>query len=884
MSTRALPMLPTLLSGALVLGLAAPAAAERLPTTVTPEHYDLKFTVDLAHARFEGVESIRVQVAEPTLRVVLHALDIQFHEVTIGTGAAAQEATVSLNANDQTATLTVPTPIAKGAADVHIAYTGILNDQLRGFYLSTTKTRRYGVTQFESTDARRAFPCYDEPAFKATFAVTLVIDRGDTAISNGKVLSDTPGPSAAQHTVTFATSPKMSSYLVAMAVGDFQCLGGAQDGIPIRVCATPENKALVRVALESAQQVLKFYDNYFTIKYPFAKLDIVAVPDFAAGAMENTAAIFYRETDLLADEKDASVGARKNVASILAHEMAHQWFGDLVTLEWWDDIWLNEGFATWMANHPLAAWRPDWNVAVDEALENQTALNLDSLKSTRPIHARVDTPAQIDEAFDAIAYEKGAAVLRMIEWYVTPEAFRKGVNAYLQAHAYGNATASDFWNAIAASTGKPVDQVMPTFVNQPGAPLVTVSAPTCDAAKKVTSVTLTQQRFALDPRQQASASAERWQVPVCLTSKPSVSAPGTPFVIHCSVLEEPRQTVQLPGGCFPTVFANAGARGYYRTEYPPDMLRAMAPHVEEALSAPERLSLVGDEWALVRAHHHTVADYLTLTSGFGREQTSGVLAMVTARLAFLREYLTTADTRAGFEAFTRTLVHPLLDQLGFSPRAADTDEQRRLRAVVIDALGTTGEDGDVISRSRAALDRALDGGARLDATLAGPIVSVASEHGDATLYDALEAAADRATSPDEHYRYLFALTNFHDPVLIDRGLDYTLSSQLRSQDTAIYLLQFLGNPAARPRAWAFAKAHWTSLAPKLAISGGDTNFVGALSAFCDAGDRDDIKAFFAAHTLPAATRTLEQTVERINNCIDLREQETPALTKWVNSR
>src|SRR5215471_97940 len=731
-----------LLIGFLVLA-ALPASAQRLPQTVIPDHYDLAFSVDLGRERFEGTETIHVQVAEPTTRIVLHAVELELRDVTVGAGAAAQKASVSMSEPAQTATLSVPKTIPKGATEIHIRYSGVLNSQLRGFYISQTKLRKYAVTQFESTDARRAFPCFDEPSFKATFAVTLTIDRGDTAISNGKVLSDTPGPAITQHTMKFSPTPKMSSYLVAMTVGDFKCVDGAADNIPIRICATPDKRELTHIALESAQQVLRYYDSYYAIKYPFGKLDVVAVPDFAAGAMENTGAIFYRETDLLADSKAAAVGTRKKIMSILAHEMAHQWFGDLVTMQWWDDIWLNEGFATWMANKPLAAAHPDWHVDVDEAQENQTALALDSLNATRPIHSDVDTPAQIDEAFDAIAYQKGAAVLRMLESYVGADTFKKGINAYLQAHAYGNATSEDFSKSIASTSGKPVERILPTFVNQPGVPLLDVSI---GCAGNQTAVTLKQQRFVIDATR---AENGRWQIPIC------VKGPGS-ATPACDVMTDVSKTLNLPGACAPWVFANAGAHGYYRTAYPSDMLRAIAPRVGTDLTAPERLILLDDEWALVRANRHTAGDYLTLAAGYGREHTSGVLEEVTRRLAAIHEDLTTDATRPQLELFTRSLLRPLFDEVGFAGSSADTDERRSLRAVLIGTLGTIGHDADVVAKSRAALDRALAGGPALEPTVAGAIVKSASTSGDEKLFDALAAAAERASSPEEQYRYLFA--------------------------------------------------------------------------------------------------------------------------------
>jgi len=857
------------LASALVgLVAASSASAQQLPTTVIPSHYDLSFTVDLQRARFEGSETIRVDIAQPTRTIVLNAAEIAVHEVTIGTGASSQMATVSLNEPQQTATLTVAKLLPKGPTEIHISYVGILNDKLRGFYLSTEKDQRYAVTQFEATDARRAFPSFDEPSFKATFDISLTIDRPDQAISNGRVISDTPTADGARHIVKFSTTPKMSTYLVAMAVGRWSCLEGAAESVPIRVCSTEGKQDMGRIALDLTQQILKFYNTYFAIKYPFGKLDLLAVPDFAAGAMENTAAIFYRDRDLLVDSNDASLAARKRIATVIAHEMAHQWFGDLVTMKWWDDIWLNEGFANWMESRPLATIRPDWNIAVDQAIDNQAALSLDALKNTHPLHANVETPAQIDEAFDTITYQKGASVLRMIENYLGPDTFRKGVNAYLQAHAYGNATSQDFWNAMTTASGKPVDRILPTFVNQPGAPLLEVSL---SCVNNRSQLDISQQRFSLDPA--PAAARERWQIPVCVKTGSSSG--------DCDLIADNRQTVPLGPSCVPWAFANAGAQGYYRTSYSPDTLRALAPRIEEVLTAPERLSLSGDEWALVRAGRHDAASYLTLASGFAREHTDGVLSGVTDRLAFIEHNLTDNDSRPRMQRFVKSLFEPLFQEIGFTSTPVDSDERRALRATLISTLGITGADDQLAATARAALDRSLAGGPPLDPTLSRSIIAVAAWRGDRALFDALLAASERATSPDERYRYLYALAEFREPALIDRALEYTLTPKLRSQDTAAFFARFFGEEAARPRAWAFLKQHWAELEPKVTIFGGDTTVVGALSSYCDAAARDDISAFFRQHPLPAAARTLSQTVERIDNCVALRTAQTPIVASWL---
>lgn len=847
------------------------ATAQRLDGNVSPTHYDLAFDVDLQRARFTGTESIRVTLARPARRIVLHALDIRFQEVTIVAGGRRQRATVSLDGPTQTATFMVPRAVPAGDAELLIRYTGILNDQLRGFYLSQANNRRYAVTQLESTDARRAFPCFDEPAFKATFAVTLTIAAADSAISNGRLLSDTPGPGPNRHTLKFATSPKMSSYLVAIAVGDFTCLDGEAESIPIRICATPDKQALGHIALDAARQILAFYNRYYSIKYPFGKLDVVAVPDFAAGAMENTGAIFYREVDLLADSTTASIANMKRIWLVLAHEIAHQWFGDLVTMQWWNDLWLNEGFATWMEKRAVQAARPEWKLDLDEAGDTLIAMNLDALPSTRSIRNTVETPAEIEGSFDRIAYEKGAAVMNMIEHYVGADVFRAGVNAYLEKHAYGNATSEDFWTAMTAASGKPIDRILPTFIGQPGVPLLTASL-TCTSGRS--ALTLTAERFTGASAAPLTPANPRWLIPICVKTPTGTSA--------CQVMDGPRATIPMAdNACTPWAYVNAGAAGYYRTAYDADTLRALSRDVATALTGAERLRLVGDEWALVNAGTHSISDYLTLVSAFGDERTSGIVDDIAERLHVTHSYVTTETSREPFERFVRRLFTPLFTSLGIDRAPGDDDDRLALRAAVIRVLGSAGRSAEVATAARTALDRAMSGGAPLDATAADAVVRLAASRGDAMLWERLLRASREAVSPSERYRYLYALSSFEDPALITKGLELSLTSQLRSQDTPTFLGGFLSNDTARPLAWRFIKEHWNALAPKITISLGDVSLVRSLSSFCDARSRDDLRSFFAAHKLPAASRTLDQTLETINSCVILKEKNSGPLEQWL---
>ena len=857
---------------ALTALIAHPVFGQRLPTTVVPEHYDLHFTPDLTRNSFGGVETIRVRLTEPTDRITLHAAEIEFHDVTIEAEGRTHTAAVTLDAERQTATFAVPTRLNAGAAAIRVRYTGLLNDKLRGFYLSRANNRSYAVTQLEATDARRAFPSFDEPSFKATFDVSLTIDRRDTAISNGRVISDEPGPGPDKHTLKFSTSPRMSTYLVAMAVGDFECLSGAADAIPIRVCATPDKKHLGRFALEAAEFTLAFYNKYFSIKYPFEKLDIVAVPDFAPGAMENTAAIFYRERLLLVDEQKVSIDARRNVAAVLAHEIAHHWFGDLVTMKWWDDIWLNEGFATWMENKPVRDLKPSWGAELVEATDTQRALNLDALQSTRPIRTKAETSDEINELFDAITYEKGAAVLRMVERLVSPEVFRTGINNYLKKYAYANASAEDFWTEIAAASGTPVDRIMASFVDQSGSPLVNIREECRDDRR---TVAVSQGRFSLDPKA-APGDGRAWQLPVCL------KWPGQNGQLEqsCRLVTQPVDTWQV-GSCSGWVYANAGGMGAYRTAYEPEMLRRIAQVADTSLLPVERISLLGDEWALVRQGRDTLADYLSLAERLARDRVGQVAAMVTRRLDEISEYFVSEEARPAYQAWIRQLLQPVAQELGWGPPANALEDQQERRASVLYTLGWAGADPATLQMARDATLRYLNGTSVTEPTLLSTAIQLAATNGDRDLYDRMLARMRSDPEPTEQQRFRNALGRFSDPELVRRTIDLAFSEEVKSQDMPTLLGILLSNPSARALTWEAIKNRWQDLERRLGVFQGLPNVVEATGVFCDPAARQDVARFFETHKVPAAERGLRQALERIDSCMALRNRATGSLSSFL---
>ncbi len=856
--------------------------AQRLPDGVRPEHYSLTIAPDLKSATFVGSERIDVVLDAPTTTITLNAAEIEFVSVQAipegkadssatlrndkqgvvkAEGGEQQTAVVTLDAAKQQATFTFARKLSAGRLVLAIEYKGILNDKLRGFYLSKTKTRSYGVTQFEATDARRAFPCFDEPALKATFAVTLILDAGDTAISNTQIVSDTTGPDTGKHTVAFATTPKMSTYLVAWLVGDFQCSAGKSDGVPIRVCATPDKVGLTRFALDSAKRTLHDYDRYFGIKYPLAKLDLVAVPDFEAGAMENFGCITFRETDLLVDKKHGTLPAKGGVVETVAHEMAHQWFGDMVTPMWWDNLWLNEGFATWMQTKEAAKLHPKWGFDEDAALQMDRTLNADASQTTRTVRAQAETPAEINEMFDSIAYGKAGAVIGMVENYVGEEVFRRGVQAYLTAHLYGNTTAEDFWDAETRVSGLPVDKLMRSFVEQPGVPLVTL------ASAAGAEIPATQNRFFLALNSTKAAGSNAWTIPVCLKGAP------------CQLLTPGATTIEGAVKA-PFLYANAEDKGYYRTNYAPGELAAIVANAETGLTVPERIGLLGDRWALMQAGQGTVGEFLDLALAVKSDPNATVVESALGKIGAVEMWIATDADRERLDRVVRREFGAVYVGLGKGGKHEATN-RAELREALFEALGRAGD--PVVLAAAASETKELFAGQRsADAEVADAEVALVAAKGDAAMYEKVLQVAQTASDPDLKVDALHTLTRFQRPELVARTLQYAVSDAMRSQDSWTLIVLLLSRRETQDATWAFVERHWAEIASKQTESSG-ARIVQAAGAFCTVEKRDEVASFFAAHPVVSAQRTLAKSIDNINDCVHLRATEEPDLRRWLDT-
>ena len=827
----------------------------RLPLDVKPIRYAVHLAPDLKAGTFEGRMELEVQLEKPRREIHLHAIGL---EISRARARGAAKAAARGEAESETLTLELEQELPPGRHILDIAWRGKFTPGLRGLY----RAGPVAVTQFEAADARRVFPCFDEPAFKARWAIQLVgLPEGVTALSNGAVVKDEKEPDGGR-TVQFAETPPLSSYLIALCIGDLASSPSTKvRSYEVRTWAVPQKKDLTAFAQDVACSVLPLLEDYFAQPYAYGKVDQVGVPDFEAGAMENAGCITYREVALLLDPKTAPLNVQKRVAEVITHELSHQWFGNLVTMVWWDDLWLNEAFATWMAYKIVDQWRPQWRVWMDFEAGKGAALQLDALKSSHPIRAEIHNAEEASESFDAITYEKGGAILRMIEGYLGEEKFREGIRLYMRRHREANATADDLWGALAEASGQPILELANGWIRQTGYPLVTL-------AQQEGKIRIAQKRFFSDP--QATPEPTQWLVPLVL------KVDGR----ERRVLLQSREETLDPGGKPGWVLGNAGARGFYRTAYDPELLRRLVAALPE-LRPEERMALVSDQWALVRANAVKLDGFLHLLAGLRNEEDHTVLDEVVGRLGYLEHRGVSDADRPAFQAWVRGLFAGPGADLGWNPAPAEDDERRLRRAALLRALVLVARDPSEIARATERFREHLQHPLALDPNLLDIVVAAAAREADEKRFEELRERARTELDPAAKRRYLHALAMVEDPRLVDRAVALALDPFVQMQDFASYLGTLLGNRAGREPAWRLVQTRWDEVRAKADSPMILRRLVEALGNLPERRHLEEVEKFLVAHELPPAKQAVAQTLERLRADVALRERLLPEVAAFL---
>jgi len=847
----------------------------RLPRHTIPTRYDLRLEPDLTSATFRGQETIALTVSQTTRTIVINAADLVISSAIVESRKGQrQQATIEPDEPLQRCRLTVPQPMTPGEWQLHLTFQGTLNDKLRGFYRSTYKDRNginqtMAATQFEATDARRAFPCWDEPDFKAVFATTLVIDRTLTAVSNSALASETV--EGGKKVLRFADTIKMSTYLVAFIVGRIDATTPTFIGkTPLQLWTVPGKAHLTRFGQEIAAASLQFFESYYGIPYPGDKLDLLAIPDFASGAMENLGAITFRETALLIDQRTGTHGELERIADVVAHENAHMWFGDLVTMSWWNGLWLNEAFATFMEMLAVDAWKPQWKRWDTFSVSRAAAFSVDGLHSTRPIEYPVRAPKDADAMFDVLTYEKGASVLRMLEQHIGPTVFRDGVRHYLHAHAYGNADTKDLWISLGKAAKQPVPDLMDGWIFQPGYPLVTAEL-TVDS-----QLLLNQQRFTYLPHTSLSAphsSPTTWHVPIQLRI---VGREKQETRRH--LLTDKEITLVLPPD-IQTAVINEGGHGFYRVRYGPVLLKRLFDAGLNTLAPIERFNLVNDAWATTLAGLMPLIEYLDLTARFTQDRDKNVWAILIDSLSFLNRIIDSAD-RPILEAFVRSRVSPALTEVGWIVQPNESDLTKQLRGELIGALGRLGNDPSTQARAMTLYRESKQNAEAVDPNLTPALVSIMAFTGDAARYDTFIEQFRKAATPQEERRYLFSLAAFKQPALLDRTLRMTLNGDIRVQDAPFVVSAVMSSVYGREQGWHFVKTNWDQMNSRFPKQG-LRRMCGGITGLCTPELEQDVREFFSARNIDLGGKTLEQYLEQLRIAVAFRERNGGKLRQYL---
>ena len=850
----------------------------RLAPDVRPQNVDVHVEVDPSVG--DGFHGTVVQELELERRrrvIRLHAKDLRVTKPRAHWEGGSARGKIAVVPDVEMIEVSFDEPLPAGSVTLELAFKGRLRKDLCGLYGASAQGRRYAFTQLEATDARKFFPCFDEPSMKARFKLSVSTGAANAVVSNAPVARTRKLPGG-RKTVEFRRTPPLSTYLVALAVGVLERSRPVRVGpTEIRVWHTPGNAKLTAFGLEAAKESLARLEKWFGLPYPYAKLDLVAVPDFEFGAMENAGAVFFRETLLLLDPATATLTEKKRAAEVIAHELAHMWYGDLVTMAWWDDLWLNEAFATWMAFRVVDDWKPEWRMWHDFQHGRAAALELDALRHTHPIYCPVKTADEANENFDLITYEKGASVVRMIERYLGPAKFRKGVRKYIRRHAEGNTVADDLWRALSEASGVDVASLARAWIEQEGYPVLSLRRRKVGAR---TELRLAQERFVEQPRR--GGARPRWPIPVVVRV---VGPRGGRGRLERQLMTRARDTLDLGRGEPRLVYGNAEESGFFRPDHAPEELATILGSLG-SLVPIERMGLIDHQWALVRSRRAPLGSFLDVTAALGSERDPDVLTALLKPLGFLVNSLVAEAAPGCGPALGRFLEDTFGSAFaneGWAAARGENEATRMRRSALLSLVGSLAGSEPVIEEAARRCDRYLANRRAIDANLADGVVGLAARIGDEARHRQFVDAAARATTPQEKRRFLLALGAFREPRLAAKSLSLTLGDTVATQDVIFVLARMLANPATGEQTWEFIQARWSRLRrrmPALLAS----RLVESTWHLLTPAHRREVAHFFAENPLPSGERALRQTLERFDWYRGFRRDAARELARWLDRR